>query len=260
MLEFKQYDELLTTDNSYGTNVIRDIDPASHLSIEDFQKHINKPIRGFGVISDMEGNQVSEPNLVVLGGREYAAHMLAQKSGPVNYPSVQSMVNLLDFKIRYFGIGKGAQEECNNDNIGVTYSNEVGLVDPIKIGEGNVGSDGGYKYIHDGYLKRIEADSGTIEVLEEDHTISIGEASNITVQANTSVKFTMYIQPSELNVYPETFNEAALYSVEMQDEIPKGLNDTDRFYASKRMFAKFTTLNKYLAASDGLKIEWYILT
>jgi len=261
MYNIQQFDNA-ELQEELNTNILKDMDPAKHLSLEDIQKHVNKPVRGFGVITDNDGNQLSEPNLVVLGGREYVAHMIAGKRGPVNFPEIRSNVNLLTSKIRYFGIGNGAQQESSLDKIGLTYSNDIELSNPIKIGEGNVGADENYKYIHDGYLKRIESDKGTIEILEEDHLISIG-LNKVTVQANTTIKFTMYILPGELNNYPETFNEAALYSIEMQDsesEIPYGISDEHRSFANKRLFAKFTTLNKYLASKDGIRIEWYILT
>jgi hypothetical protein len=42
-------------------------------------------------------------------------------------------------------------------------------------------------------------------------------------------------------------------------DIPFGGNDGEKFNASSKVFARFTTLNKYLEATDGLKIEWFIL-
>ncbi len=87
----------------------------------------------------------------------------------------------------------------------------------------------------------------------------------------TTIKYTMYITKDELykesnadEEGPMHFNEAALYAVDFDqvDDIPATLDggdDSTRFNANKRAFARFTTTTKILDVKDSLKIEWYIL-
>ena len=145
----------------------------------------------------------------------------------------------------------------------------------VSFNAGNILDNGSYTYIHGGKSKHIKADGGNIEIINEKHTISKIDGSNSeTIEADykTTVKFTMYIKPNECySKQPDgtdytsrtfRFNEAALLLVDtdtVDNNIPAGATDEAKFNANFSVFARFTTLNKYLEAQDGIKIEWFIL-
>jgi hypothetical protein len=210
---------------------------------------LQKSVVGRPRIYDLKGNLLAdEENLVVLLGREYLAQLLAMRPGdnPVDYTS---------YKIQYFGVGDGGtSDDCPPQTIG-PYDDDTDLVHRVVIKDPLAGGD--YPdYIDDGKLKRIELD-GEITIKSEEHTINTNTGGQTVVNAFTAVKYTMYLQPDETpkddpnNYGYFKFNEAGLYAVRY-DSNGQPTND----YI---LFARFTTLDKYLETADGIMIEWYVL-
>ena len=78
----------------------------------------------------------------------------------------------------------------------------------------------------------------------------------MVVQAYTAIRYRMYLQPTEPKDKPFKFNEAGLYAMEWRYDNNWG---EERPTGNYQLFARFTTLDKYLEAADGIMIEWYIL-
>ncbi len=220
-----------------------------------------KPSIGRVIATNLKTGEVTKiNNLVILDGRE----VLLQKLlgfGPN-----------LNFNIRYFQVGSGGCDVGTTPSKIGPYDDDHSLYDPVYFSTGNNLDNGSYKYIHDGKSKLIKADGGSIEILSEDHQIntidSKGNSITKVYPAMTTVKFTMFVLPEECNPVTEyptrvfRFNEAALLMVNSEvnnADVPFGGNDNEKFQAESKVFARFTTLNKYLEATDGLKIEWFIL-
>ena len=243
------------------------------LSPADIGKHYAKPVRGYAVITDNDTGEVLEtPNLVLLSGREFLAQKLADTAGQSLLPS--STDDLTKYKIRYFGVGTGGADTAEQPNKVGPFDNDLDLKLPGKFADDSVDTDTSpdynqrFQYIHDGKYKKIQSGGGTIEVIKEDHEIVIN-GQTITVPAYTTVKYTMVVAKSELykevdESGPFAFNEAALYAVEYEEIVSDGVTYSvpkgpDRYGANSRMFARFTTLTKWLEINDSLRIEWYIL-
>lgn len=245
------------------------------ISQEEYNKHYNKPTRGYVVISNSEGQVLETPNLVLLGGREFLAQKLADVTGPSLLPS--SDLDLTKFKIRYFGVGTGGADTSSQPNKIGPFDNEIDLVQPGKFAdvsqdtENTLNMGQRYQYIHKGKLKKISSsEGGAIEIIKEPHNIVIN-GKEITVEAYTTIKYTMIITKDELYKKvdqngPFAFNEAALYAVEMDKvsgyEVP-AVTDAgtllSRYDANARCFARITTITKWLEVNDSLRLEWYIL-
>lgn len=221
---------------------------------------------GHVVISDLKTNQVLEKtnNLVLLSGRE----VLLQK--------IIGIGSDLNYNIRYFQVGDGGCTVGTTPSKIGPYDDDTGLKNSINFSDNNNLDNGIYKYIHNGKSKLIKADEGNIEIIDEVHEINTIDSTGNQIMkqmvAKTTVKFTMYVLPEECyskdadgNDYPSRvfrFNEAALLYVEMDgtdNDIPAGADDNIKFNAPSKIFARFTSLNKYLEAQDGIKIEWFIL-
>jgi hypothetical protein len=220
-----------------------------------------KPIIGRPRVFDLKGNLLAdEENLVVLIGREYLAQLIAgvYTQNPNNY---------LDYKITHFGVGSGGTSEtCPPETVG-PYDDDTDLAERVKINDDTLASGNSDDYIAGGYLKKITTDrmghQGSIEILEETHTINTSGGGQITVDKYTAVKYTLYLDSDEpietkSQNQPFRFNEAALYAVEYDEDtgLPVVDNNGNVNYI---LFARFTTLDKYLSGEDGLMIEWYIL-
>jgi hypothetical protein len=185
-----------------------------------------------------------EENLVVLDGREFLAQKVSSLANPEK--------DLRKYEIRYFGVGDGGADGTNVDD---PQDDDTELADAVKISEDGISTDSNdYRYIDDGYLKRIlstdDDESGDIKIVLEEHVINTDDGEK-TVEKYTAIKFTLIIEENEPADKPFTFNEAALYAVEYDDD-GKPLNN-------KIMVARFTTMDKNLGPNDGLKIEWTIL-
>ena len=245
------------------------------ISAADYEKHYNKPTRGFVVISDENGKILETPNLVLLSGREFLAQKLADVSSPSLLPS--SNIDLTNFKIRYFGVGTGGADTSAQPNKIGPFDNDLDLSLPGKFADVSQDTESTltlsqrYQYIHDGRMKKIRSDEGgSIEIVKEDHNILIN-GTEVTVKAYTTIKYTMIVRKDELykevnESGPFAFNEAALYAVEHEDvsgvSIPATTDagtESSRYDANYRCFARFTTLSKWLEVNDSLRIEWYIL-
>ena len=251
------------------------------ISPAEISKHYAKPVRGFAVISDSNGNVIDTPNLVLLSGREFLAQKLADMGSISLLPS--SSDDLTKFKIRYFGVGSGGADTADQPNKIGPFDNDLDLKNPGKFADVSSDTDttpilsSRYQYLHNGYLKKIQSDSGgSIEIVKENHNIIINGAE-IEVDAYTTIKYTMIVRADELYKEndengPFAFNEAALYSVEYEDDVlstngnkysipatTDNNSELSRYQARKRCFARFTTLTKWLEVNDSLKIEWYIL-
>lgn len=225
----------------------------------------SKPEIGRVIITNLKtGEQTKINNMVVLGGRE----VLAQKL--INIGEEKS------YQLRYFQVGDGGCTVSTTPSKIGPYDDDQTLKNIVPFSSGNNIDNGTYKYIHNGASKLIKSDGGKIEIITEKHTIDTLDNSGNQIQkdidAKTSIKFTLFVNPDECysvdenGEIPQTrifrFNEAALLLVDMDEEnteIPAGESDNAKFNANYKLFARFTTLNKYLEANDGLKIEWYIL-
>ena len=136
----------------------------AHLSKTEIIKHVLKPgTRGFAkyTIFDKDGNAKEDgtPNLVLLQGREF----LAQKLSGVPQ---SSDVDQRDYEIRYFGFGKGGAQEGTStvpNKIG-PFDDDSGLYAPGHIASGASDRDSQFQYIHNGMLKRIKSNGGTIAI------------------------------------------------------------------------------------------------
>jgi len=201
-----------------------------------------KRVIGKPKIYDLDGNLIAEEeNLVVLNGREFLAQKL------VGIPNEQE--DLTNYKITYFGIGTGGTSGTPPNTVG-PFDTDTELVNRVKMSTSGIStSTNDFLYIDAGFLKRIESD-GSISIGMEEHTINTINGTE-NVAKYTSITFTMYVQKEEPADKPVRFNEAALYAVKYTD----GGEPTD----TKILFAKFTTLDKYLDLNDGIKIEWSIL-
>lgn len=207
-----------------------------------------KSIIGQPNVYDLKGNLLaSEENLVVMIGREYLAQLLARTQG--NNPNDYTF-----YRVTHFGVGTGGtSNDCPPTTNGpfdddLDLENRVVIRDPIA---------GGYypDYADDGKLKLIESD-GEITVINEEHTLNVPGGGQSVVDAFTAVRYRMYLQPTEPKDKPFRFNEAGLYAMEyvfdnnIGEDVPTG---------NHLLFARFTTLDKYLEAADGIMIEWFIL-
>ena len=201
-----------------------------------------KPVIGKPKVYDLKTGKLlaDEENLVVLDGREFLAQKFINKPNP--------SVDLRPYEIRYFGIGSGGASGTVTSDPQDTDSD---LATPAKFStEGINTSANDYKYIDNGYLKKIESDGGSIDIVLE--TLEVNTATNQTeVQKYTTIKFTLYVLENEPAQKPFTFNEAGLYAVKF-DENGKPTND-------KILVARFTTQDKNLGPTDGIIIEWSIL-
>lgn len=206
-----------------------------------------KSIIGLPKIYDLKGNLLAEEeNLVVLVGREFLAQKMMGKTAGGG-------TDLTDYNIRYFGIGSGGTVGGADPSTVGPYDLDEALVAPAQFETvaGNINSSANsYKYISAGYLKNIESD-GSIDIIQEEHTVNTSEAGDpLTVSKYTSIKFTLKIDIAEPPVKPFRFNEAGLYAVEYVNDVPSD---------NSILFARFTTLDKYLDTNDGIIIEWHVL-
>ncbi len=216
----------------------------------------SKTIVGKPKVYDLNGNLLAdEENLVVLIGREFLAQLLAGTQG-------NNGNNYTNYRVTYFGVGNegtSSPTDCPPTTVG-PYDDDVdlgqtqtGITNSRVIIKTPTGV--GYDYIDDGKLKRIETD-GEITVVEEEHTINTDHGGQIVVERFTAVRYTMYLQPDEPESKPFKFNEAGLFAVRYEYDPVQGIEVPTEDYL---LFARFTTLDKYLEAPDGIMIEWYIL-
>lgn len=241
-------------------------DASYSLSPEMISRHYEKPTRGYVVVSDGDSGEVLEvhregPNLVLLGGREFLAQKLADIDSPTLLPV--AFDDLTKYKIRYFGVGTGGADTAQQPNKIGPFDNELELRLSGKFAD--IDSTN-YQYLHGGNLKSIYTDGGNIEIIKESHEIVIN-GSSVIVDAMTTIKYTMFIRKDELykevtESGPFAFNEAALYAVDFENDIPamtEAGTAVSRYQAKYRTFARFTTMTKWLEVKDSLKIEWFIL-
>ncbi len=213
---------------------------------------LNKSVIGRPKIYDLEGNLLaSEENLVVITGREYLAQLVSNV--PSSKTPLDNPKDLTQYKVTHFGVGSGgSSEDCPPTTKG-PYDDDIDLENGVIIGSPSTSFPA--RYISDGYLKQIAYD-GEIKVVSEEHTINVPTGGQKVIDAYTAIRYRMYLQPYEPIDKPFRFNEAALYAVEYAwDNDANQLLPTD----NSVLFARFTTLDKWLDTSDGIMIEWYIL-
>ena len=200
-----------------------------------------RSVIGLPKVYDLQGNLLAEEeNLVVLSGREFLAQKLADLALDGN--------DLTSYQIRYFGVGIGGTEGTPPVTVG-PFDTDLELTSRVKISIAGISDPANdYKYIDAGYLKRINSD-GSIVINQEEHTINTNE-NQVVVNKFTAITFNILIQEDEPAEKPVKFNEASLYAVKYIEGVP-----TD----DKILFARFTTLDKYLDLKDGISIEWSIL-
>jgi hypothetical protein len=224
-----------------------------------------KTIIGRPKVYDLKGNLLAdEENLVVLNGREFLAQLIADR--PVTNSQGTVIFDLTRYKITHFAVGKyGTSDTCppiangpydDDEDISRQIYEPGSPPTPCDVYLGReVIKDptaGGTEpdYLDGGTLKRIELD-GEIKVVLEEHTINTCDGGQSTIEKYTAIKYTMYLQSDEPQDKPFRFNEAGLYAVEYDGSgQPTGNNI---------LFARFTTLDKWLESADGIMIEWYIL-
>ena len=202
----------------------------------------SKRIIGRPKVYDLDGNLLAEEeNLVVMHGREIVAALISGKSPTLN-----------DYKITYFGIGTGGTSAVGGvpSTVG-PYDNDSRLANPVQIGAAADSDKAAnhYQYVNGGFLKRIEFD-GSIVVSEEEHTINTSQGQ-AQVYAKTVITYNITIAKSEPVTKPVKFNEAGLFAVKYTGNTPSS--------SEHILFARFTTLDKYLDIHDGIIIEWNIL-
>ena len=206
-----------------------------------------KTVIGRPKIYDLKTGELlaSEENLVVLTGREFLAQKLSNLTP-------NSIYDLRDYEIRYFGIGSGGASGLVASD---PQDTDVDLANPVKFSDTGISSStNNFRYIKNGYLKRILSEgndvSGSIQIVEETHEVNTAGGS-VAVDKFTTIKFTLIIEENEPLNKPFTFNEAGLYAAKYD----ASGNPTDETI----LVARFTTIDKNLGFSDGLKIEWSIL-
>jgi len=217
-----------------------------------------KTIIGRPNVYDLKGNLLaSEENLVVLLGREFLAQQISGKI--LNNPNDYS-----NYKITHFGVGDGGTTGGTPPVTVGPFDNDLDLENRVKIGDPVFVDPGDptinpQNYMDNGFLKKIESadvtntiPEGEIVIMSEEHTINTNSGGQITVGAYTAVRYTMYLQATEPQNKPFRFNEAGLYAVEYEVD---GVTPTGNYI----LFARFTTLDKYLEDADGIMIEWYVL-
>ena len=226
-------------------------------SSPEIAKHYAKPVRGYVFVEDSNGNVIDTPNLVLLKGREFLTQILSGVSPADD-------MNYLNYRITHFGVGSGGADTAAVPSKKGPFDNDLDLATPRKISALDT-NDVNYTYLKNGYLKRITADSGGIEVISEDHTFTINNVTK-TIPAFTTIKYTMYIKAEELQKGTGSFafNEAALYAVKYDPAFPEKPamstdKDVSRYDPSALCFARFTTLTKHIEPNDSFKITWYIL-
>ncbi len=213
---------------------------------------LDKSIIGRPQIYDLQGNLLaSEENLVVITGREFLAQTLSNVLGaktPLDNP-----VDLRAFKVTHFAVGDGGSTDDCPPTTNGPFDDDTDLGNKVTIGDVTAGEPA--KYIAGGTLKQITYD-GEIKVVSEEHTINVPTGGQKVVDAYTAIRYRMYLQQQEPKNKPFRFNEAGLYAVEyLFDPIANDYLPTDNYI----LFARFTTLDKWLDAGDGIMIEWYIL-
>jgi hypothetical protein len=234
---------------------------------------LQKSVIGKPKVYDLKGNLLAEEeNLVVLTGREFLAQLIAFRSVSDDQGSV--ILDLTNYKVTHFGVGKwGTTETCPpvangpyDDDIDISrqiYDPGSTPITPCDVYLGRPiikdPTAGGTEadYIDDGKLKRIELD-GEIKIIQEEHTINTCSGGQDTIDKYTAIRYTMYLQPDEPQDKPFKFNEAGLFAVEHDPNtgLPVVNPDGSHNYI---LFARFTTLDKWLESADGIMIEWYIL-
>ncbi len=208
-----------------------------------------KSIIGRPNIYDLNGNLLaSEENLVVLTGREFIAQKLTGLQG--NNPT-----DLTQYRISHFGVGDSgvspAGGVCDITTVG-PFDDDTDLVNRVQISAVSGANPG--KYIDNGMLKQIDSD-GDIQVISEEHTVNIPTGGQRVVDAYTAIRYRMYLQSGEPIDKPFCFNEAGLYAVEHVFDSVLGWIPTENYI----LFARFTTLDKWLDSGEGIMIEWYVL-
>lgn len=219
------------------------LSPEDHTAVKTIECTSDKArsVIGLPKVYDLKGNLLAEEeNLVVLSGREFLAQKLADLA--------LDGYDLTSYQIRYFGVGVGGTEGTPPSTVG-PFDTDIELSSKVKISLSGISDPANdYKYIDAGYLKRINSD-GSIAINQEEHTINTSTGQEI-VNRFTAITFNILIQENEPAEKPVKFNEASLYAVKYVDGVP-----TDE----KILFARFTTLDKYLDLKDGISIEWSIL-
>lgn len=280
------FDNLCVTDSHLiGENAAAQEQAYGLLSDDEIIKHVlKKGAKGFVKATVLGKNErtFGTPNLVLLNGREFLAQKLAdipQKAG----------VDHRNYKIRYFGYGSGGAQEGTGTvpNKMGPFDDDTGLYGPAHFSTGSTDADSQFKYIHDGTLKLIRTDYGTITIEEENHTInkgtgvsgtSMGSSVETTVTKYTAIKYTMFIMGHEfikpstegaIDSNPFPFNEAMLYAVATEEvlnedgvtykEVPVGNTSIEKQNAPILPFARFTTTTKWIEEGESMKIEWFIL-
>ncbi len=217
-------------------------------SVPSRPEGLHKSIIGRPRVYDLKGNLLaSEENLVVITGREYLAQLIAGTQG-------DNPDNLTQYQITHFAVGDGgASSACPPTTIG-PFDDDVDLGNRVVIKDVTSIIDD-VKYIDGGTLKQILSD-GEVKVVSEQHTINVPTGGEEVIDAYTAIRYRMYLQPDEPRDKPFRFNEAGLFAVEYQwDSDTNKMAPTDNHI----LFARFTTMDKYLDTGDGVMIEWYVL-
>ncbi len=213
---------------------------------------LHKSMIGKPSVYDLKGNLLaSEENLVVITGREYLAQVLSNVVGsktPNDNPN-----NYTLYQITHFGVGSGGASDACPPTIEGPFDDDTDLGERAKIGNESLMEP--IKYISGGTLKQIVYD-GEIKIVSEEHTINVPVGGQKVVDAYTAIKYVMYLQPNEPTEKPFRFNEAGLFAIEYSyDTVTGQYTPTGK----ELLFARFTTLDKWLDTADGIMIEWYVL-
>ncbi len=214
---------------------------------------LNKSVIGRPRVYDLNGNLLaSEENLIVITGREYLAQIISNV--PLSQTPLDNPKDLTLYKITHFGVGDGGTDDSCPPNVNGPFDDDTDLGNRVKIGTPSLVEPA--KYISKGTLKQITYD-GEIRIVSEEHTINVPTGGEKPIDAYTAIRYRMYLQPHEPEDKPFKFNEAGLFAV-------KYIWDTDsNQWVSENdtevLFARFTTMDKWLDGGDGIMIEWYVL-
>jgi hypothetical protein len=214
---------------------------------------LQKSLIGKPKVYDLDGNLLAdEENLVVITGREYLAQLISNV--PDSKTPLDNPTDLTMYKITHFGVGDGgSSNDCPPTTTG-PFDDDTDLGNRVVIGTPSQIEPA--KYISGGTLKQITFD-GEIKVVSEEHTVNVPTGGEKVIDAYTAIRYRMYLQPFEPKDKPFRFNEAGLFAVKWVWDTTSNvwLPESN----TEVLFARFTTLDKWLDYSDGIMIEWYVL-
>jgi len=214
-------------------------------NVDNSEYMLDKSIGGFGRISIVDNpNSIDDFwNLVVFEGREF----IASKVSNLESAGIDNSSR----RIAYFGVGSGGADKSDSSvRYGPTLD-DTDLREPKRFTDSGINtSDNGYKYMKDGFLKKLDKENSKIEA--ESHEYVNKDGDTVTDDRNTVVHYTIKIEKEEMLEETFVFNEAGLYTMDYDGE-------GNPINGSEKLFARLTTSNKEKERNEAILIEWYVL-